>query len=649
MPTWVACARLGTRDRAEHTRTEVRSRPFGDVRLWCLASLLSVSSCSCDDNGSPAADGGGDDSGLAPFECAEDTVQCDGTVARICDGKGGFKQTTDCAERGRSCLSSRPSSTGHMLTLGCVACTPGAASCADGRATLCREDGTGVDSFDCDPMQGMRCEANGCKGICAPPEVTASYIGCDYYPTVTLNPVWSGFDFAVAIANASDSPARVLVTRGDMSVRELTVAVDGLEVVKLPWVSALKGGDQNACQVPPEPGDSRVVKDGAYRVRSDRPVTVYQFSPLQYEIEESDAKWATCPRGIDPMCPGGMVPECLSYSNDASLLLPATTLSGDYVVMSWPAAGNIASFFAVTATADETRVTLRSDAKAFRPGGGIEGTGAGEVRLDRGDVLQVVAAHGSETGDASGTIVHADKPVQVIGGNSCANVPTPNTPACDHLEQAMFPMQILGKEYVVSYPAAVASKSPHVIRIAAIEENTRVEFDPPLSQPITLDPGDAPFELRIGEYTRDVSDTAPVDLHVRANKPIQIAQYMQGQRSVPSGAGDPSMSLVVPTVQYRREYTFTASTTYDSNFINVIAPIGTAITLDGAALSGEASDVGDSSYQVRRARLPAAGNGVHRISGDAPFGLVVYGYGRYTSYMYPGGLDLERIAVVGPQ
>lgn len=618
-----------------------------------LACLLSVTRCSCDDDSvsKPAADGGAGDSGLAPFACEADTVQCDGSHARVCDGKGGFKTSVDCSDKGQTCLSSRLSATGTMLKLGCVACTPGKASCNGGKATVCREDGTGFLEFDCDSAQGMTCEADGCKGACAPPEVTTSYIGCDYYPTVTLNPVWSGFDFAVAVSNASDKPAKVIVTRGDSTVRELTVPVDGLEVVKLDWVTGLKGGDQNACQVPPEPGDSRVVKQGAYRLRSDRPVTVYQLSPLQYELGKGGAPPAGCPVGT--MCPGGVVPECLSYSNDASLLLPATTLSGDYIVMSWQSRGNTASFFAVTATTDGTRVTVNGRA-SFRPGGGLDREGKGEVTLNRGDVLEVLAAHGDATDDLSGTRIHADKPVQVIGGHSCANIPTAETPACDHLEQALFPTQILGNDYVVSYPAAVASQSPHVVRIAAVEKNTKVRFEPALHEAITLGPEDKPFELRIGDYMRGTGETRgtempPVDVRVSADKPILIAQYMQGQYSVPSGAGDPSMALAVPTAQYRREYTFTASTTYDSNFINVIAPIGTQIMLDGQLLSGEAHDVGETDYQVLRARLPTTGSGVHRIRADDPFGLVVYGYGRYTSYMYPGGLDLERITVVGPQ
>src|SRR5262245_23532676 len=39
---------------------------------------------------------------------------------------------------------------------------------------------------------------------CAHAAVAKTYIGCDFWPTVTLNAVWSIFDFAVVVANAQD-------------------------------------------------------------------------------------------------------------------------------------------------------------------------------------------------------------------------------------------------------------------------------------------------------------------------------------------------------------------------------------------------------------------------------------------------------------
>jgi len=48
----------------------------------------------------------------------------------------------------------------------------------------------------------------------------------------------------------------------------------------------------------------------------------------------------------------------------------------------------------------------------------------------------------------SGTHVHASHPVQVIAGHSCANIPTAATGYCDHLEQSMFPDEVLGMDYL---------------------------------------------------------------------------------------------------------------------------------------------------------------------------------------------------------
>jgi len=512
----------------------------------------------------------------------------------------------------------------------CV-CSPNAGSCADGKAKACKSDGSGYVEFECDPVQGMTCLPDGCKGICAAAAVNASYIGCDYYPTVTLNPVWSGFDFAVAVGNGSDAPAHVNVSRAGATVAAETIDKKGIAVLRLPWVAELKGGDVDACQEPPDPGGTRVVTGGAYRLRADVPVTVYQFSPLTYEIDPAPM---TCPVGTQ--CPGGLEAACKSFSNDASLLLPATALTGNYTGLSWPSSTNRAGFLAVTATQDDTDVELLAQRGVFVAGGGIDAMGKGKVKLARGDVLEVVTAHDGPArtfgSDLSGTIVRASRPVQVIGGHSCANVPDATTGYCDHLEQALFPVEVLGMDYLVTVPAAAGGDSPHVVRIAAIHPNTRVTFDPPLAPETVLGPDDAPMQM--GGVTSDV--------RIRGDKAILVAQYMQGSTSVPSGSGDPSMSLAVPTAQFRTNYIFLASSTYDSNFVNVVAPSSVDITLDGQPLpKSEFQAIGSSGFSVARHQL--AQTDFHEILSSSPFGIVVYGYGKDTSYMYPGGLDLKRI------
>lgn len=603
-----------------------------------------------DQAGSPGF--GNPDAGVAAERCAEGFYRCDGDVAERCGADGEVLDRIDCAADGMMCMPSIVSEvTGRLVSRGCVACVPGAGSCSDGQAEYCPEDGSGMVAFTCDSVQGMTCEPDGCKGRCAPPEATKSYIGCDYYPTVTLNPVWRGFDYAVSVANAGERTAHVIITRGDAVMTEVDVPVGGVEVIPLPWVMELKGDDVDACQITPDPGQSRVVPGAAYRLRSDGPVTVHQFSPLQYQLRDADgAAPPGCPLGVECSAEFGST-ECLSYSNDASLLLPATSLTGDYTVTSWPSVGNTASFYTVTATEDDTDVTVSGGAPTMA-GGGIGADGSGVVRLNRGDVLQVVGEHTGTASrspgtDLSGTRIRASHPVQVIGGHSCAFVPSVDQGECDHIEQALFPSQILGDAYVVSFPAAVASESPHVLRVQALQPDTLVELDPPLVPPFLLSPSDGVWQREIGAWD-GAEETPPTDVWVRADGPLVVTQLMKGQQAVPSGSGDPSMALAVPTAQFRRSYVFTAPASYDTSFINIIAPAGASVALDGQAVPGQGSPVGSSDFVVWRVELSSSSAGSHTLQADRPVGLLVYGYGRFTSYMYPGGLDLTPITTVGP-
>jgi len=47
---------------------------------------------------------------------------------------------------------------------------------------------------------------------CAQAAAKRTYIGCDFWPTVTYNPVYSEFDFAVVVANSGATDAQITVT-----------------------------------------------------------------------------------------------------------------------------------------------------------------------------------------------------------------------------------------------------------------------------------------------------------------------------------------------------------------------------------------------------------------------------------------------------
>jgi IgGFc binding protein len=603
------------------------------ARLTLLVAVTGLAACQdcgnvdrsglADAGGLGAADSGGGstgDGGLASL-CFGSTYRCDGERAVSCDDG---TETRDCGAEGKLCDE----------RLGCVECMPGERSCSDGRATYCRDDGT-LATYDCDSAQGLDCTAQGCEGACDLAEIDDSYIGCDYYPTTTLNPVWHGFPFAVAVSNTSGVTTHVTITRGADVVSESDVPAGSLQTITLPWVDEVKGGEVT-CEIPPPVGPTRLAKGGAYRLRTDQPVTVYQFSPLEYML---DPVPAGCPVLSQCAPPEAMNTEtrCLSYSNDASLLLPATALTGNYIAMAFASQENGAGFVAVTATEDGTEVEVYGHGK-FVAGAGVAADGTGKVSLDRGDVLELVAADGS---DPSGTRIRATKPVQVIGGHSCAYVPSSDVPNCDHIEEALFPEDTLGDDYVVTYPvfADLSSATPLYVRISAIEDDTRVAFDPQLQGSAALDAGEI-LDLYLDRTTAQ-------NVRISGTKPIVVASYMTGQASLSASAivGDPSLSLAVPVRQWRSDYLFTAPTTYIVNIADVVAKDGATVRIDGRLIEASAfSPVGDSGFSVAHVEL-SHDKAVHTLSADNETGLTVYGYGLFTSYMYPGGADLERITI----
>jgi len=474
-----------------------------------------------------------------------------------------------------------------------------------------------------------------------------SYIGCDYWPTVSLNPVYQQFDFAVAVANPQSMAVTITVSGGALTMPIMTTIMAGdIQTIKLPWVPQLKGPQFDINTVVSKPGPSRIVKGGAYHLTATLPVSVYQFNALEFEIDAGNG------------CPGygdaGAGPHCYSYSNDASLLLPSTVVSGDYGIVAWPSFGITPGFMSIVATDDGTHVTVS-------PGGRVQGVPnigppimvRGDMytyTLDKGDVLEMFSDIGDVekpfyNHDLSGSIVQADKPILTWGGHGCTFIPQ-NKKACDHLESSMLPIQVLGTQYIVPLPHTPHGE--HIwVRVMAFFDNTVVGFDPPVSGY----PGAILNQGQILELN-DVDKS----FAIVANGRIAVAQYLLGEYStiaddggdpIPD-LGDPSEAIAIPLQEYRSTYSFLAPNTYTENWIDVITPKGNTITLDGMPIPANSyTGVGNQPFQTAHVQLPTNGPEGHAISAPSPFGLNVYGYGSRTSYMYPGGLDL-RVVVIPP-
>ena len=137
------------------------------------------------------------------------------------------------------------------------------------------------------------------------------------------------------------------------------------------------------------------------------------------------------------------------------------------------------------------------------------------------------------------------------------------------------------------------------------------------------------------------------DMEITSNQPIEVGHYMESSiwqdpnTFAAVGTGDPSMSIAVPTEQYRTDYTFLIPNAYASNYISISAAATGGVTLDGTAVALTAFPGGGTH---RAARVPVT-SGQHTIHCPDTCGLQVYGYDNAVSYMFAAGLDLKQIVI----
>jgi len=395
---------------------------------------------------------------------------------------------------------------------------------------------------------------------------------------------------------------------------------------------------------------------------STTPVIVSQFNALEFKGAGGapGKDWSKCDIPL-------LTTGCYSYTNDAALLVPSTAMTGTYRVFGqagWshhpfdpftgqpqtnqPLVDAESATVAITGTADGTKVTMNlpANGKVLASSGGeiAASNGGGQVSftLNAGDVAEVVSGLGNKF-DLSGSLVKADKPVQVIAGVPCIYLPL-DKQACDHIEEAVPPAETLGKHYVVTVPTSPHAKVVgHIVRFYGNVDGTTLTYTPaaPAGCPTTLNAG------QVGECTSTVTS----DFEVTGDHEFGVGSFMLAGELVDKAAGlklpegDPSQSLAVAVEQFRKTYLFLAPDDYTESFVDIVAPAGASVTLDGSAVPASSfTPVG--AFTVARMTLGAGKSGAHSLQADKPVGIQVMGYGANTSYQYPGGLNLGQIAPV---
>ncbi len=649
---------------------------------------------ACEIEGDDDGDGVPDEVDVCPQARDPDQSDADndgrGDACDNCRDAPNFSQRdTDGDGIGDACDANEPDPDGGRepepdggseLPDGSAGCTDGARRCAGAAALEVCRDGR-FEREAC--AAGETCSDGRCAGAegdpCAVPGL--GHLGCDFWAAQLPNVVNRQVDgttpeapYGLLVVNPSaDQPARLdlfgpggerQATLPDVTIRpsasspdEQAVTVrsevfdgDGRVVqslfVEVNGLVVPPGGRAVLLLAPQAPPsrDLSLVRRAAMRLRSSRPVAVWQHSPLCCNY---------------------------SFSSDASLVYPAPALGRDYRyagVPSWVTGGDIFNpqvnaipgALVVVATAADTNVTVD-----LPPGGAIAAPDVPIRQVERRVTARlgahdVMILHSGSQGiggdvqpDLSGAAITASAPIAVFSSHECTYYPQ-DVEACDHLEDQLLPTARWGRTFALA---------PHATRLAPRNANDRIYWKIVARDANTRIAFNAPFD-RIRSDGPGVSGVADCNAHLDGDRAVVLGQGgvcefgtsvgftatatgpvqflgltpsagATGAESTDVNGGDPAMFLGIPIEQWRRDYVLGLPARYHRTRVTIVASRDADIRLDGARLdlgTGTAIAGSDRVYL-----FATVGEGTHRLVGDRPFGAFVFAYDKYVSYAHPAG------------
>jgi hypothetical protein len=510
----------------------------------------------------------------------------------------------------------------------------------------------------CPPDQG--CGIGGCVPACQAATDNKSTIGCDYY-AMSPEIISAGYGacFAAFIANTWGSPVTLTVERGGQTFPldgfARVPSGSGMGITYAPLTNgqiqpgevailflARFGSTLTSCPAGITPAwtstDAAVHGTGrgaAFRIQSSAPVVAYDIFPY----------------GGGP-----------SAATSATLLIPTSAWDTNYVAVD---AFRKSTFvaeaqpsMAVVGAEDNTTVTIRPTT-AIVGGTGVSAAPAGSptsYTVNRGEILQF-----TQTAELIGSPIQSDKPIGHWAGASCLSIDV-GQQACDSAHQQIPPVNALGHRYTaVRYRNRFNGMEETVPwRIIGAVDGTTLTYRP-------SPPSGAPTTLSVGQT---VEFWAPGPFHVEsqdADHPFYVSAHMTGCEAVNPGfndcRGDPEFVNVIPNDQYLAKYTFFTDPTYPETNLVLIREkkngVFADVNVDCAGTVGGWMPL-DADIEYTRLDLVtgnfqgvgACNNGLHIASSDAPFGMVVWGWGSAASsgfittavsYAYPAGASVKPI------
>lgn len=262
-------------------------------------------------------------------------------------------------------------------------------------------------------------------------------------------------------------------------------------------------------------------------------------------------------------------------TSDGFKAIPKYALGNEYIISSYTDSRNsyddyqsIPSMTAIIATEDNTEIDILFGGNSlFNSSNSPNRRYTTKTKtINKGDIWLFSSLDNGD--DLSGSKVSSNKPISIISGNQCANIPAHNQ-LCDYITDMELPLEYWGKEYIV--PKLYSRRYEPIVRVYAKEEETKIFRDGQLITVLSKS-GGISGEAYI-EIPRNTNSTKSYNLS--ADKPIKVVLYNTGTAEENNNfvQGGPFMMTLSPLenmVNFTQVFTPSNENAVFNNFINIV-------------------------------------------------------------------------------
>ena len=340
-----------------------------------------------------------------------------------------------------------------------------------------------------------------------------------------------------------------------------------------------------------------------------------------------------------------------TLSSDSFLALPKqqeVQNSYKYIAASYASVSGRKSLAVMIAQYNNTQLSI-TPKRNTTIGGTLTLSGAtASISLQKGETFLV-----QSNTDLTGLLVVSNRPIAMLSGHECTEVPT-SVRSCDHLVEQIPPVSTWGRRFAT---APLKGRLAYdVFRILASENLTTVVVNCTLStdQP-TLYNATGTYMINEGSFVEFRVSSSQYCL-IEGSHNILVLQYSVGYLA-DSTTGDPTMIIVPAVSQYCNDYSLPTIQPDDNSFtfthyMNIFIPAQwyqtDQIFLDNRLLSSYHLDLraieqdGVPQVYAAQVNLTEGVHTLHHADAGATLGVIMYGFAKANSYGHPGGLNLTQ-------